>query len=147
MIGKNIGELCRGIRFEMGKMSRDKGARGERELFDLLSEHLGFVVRRNVDQARAGGADGVEIPGWAIEVKRRESLSLPSWWRQTVEQAIASGRKPILFYRRNGERWQAVIEDDHSGIGMLVDPKDSALPLGRRRDFDSALSLISEGLR
>lgn len=131
----------------MSKRSRDKGARGERELFELLSEHLGFVVRRNVDQARAGGADGIEIPGWAVEVKRRESLSVPAWWRQTVRQAQASGRKPMLFYRRNGEKWQAVIEDDHTGLGALVDPKDHSLPLGRKCDFDAALKIISETLR
>lgn len=93
----------------VGKMSRTKGAAAERELFKLLSDELGFVVRRNVDQARAGGADGVEVPGIAIEVKRREALSIPAWWRQTCKQAQDSKRLPILFYRQSRKPWSVVI--------------------------------------
>lgn len=40
----------------MTAMQRRKGASGERELFALLSDLLGYVVRRNIGQARAGGA-------------------------------------------------------------------------------------------
>ncbi len=94
----------------MGSMQRSKGQRGERELFALLSDRLGFVVRRNVDQARNGGADGMEIEGWAVEVKRCETLALKKWWEQAVKQAEAVKRKPVLFYRQNGKGWRAVID-------------------------------------
>ena len=93
----------------MSKRSKDKGAAGERELFHKLSDELGFVVRRNVDQARAGGADGMDIPGFAVECKRCESLSRPAWWRQAVEQGEKVKREPILFYRRNHTPWRAML--------------------------------------
>ena len=47
----------------MSAMQRSKGQRGERELFGLLSDQLGFIVQRNIDQARAGGADCIQVPG------------------------------------------------------------------------------------
>jgi len=93
----------------MGKAQRDKGARGERELFEKLSEELGFIVRRNVDQARSGGADGMDIPGFAVECKRCERLARPSWWRQALAQAEIVKREPILFYRRSHEPWRAML--------------------------------------
>ncbi len=90
---------------QLGKYKRSKGAAAERELFGLLSEHLGFVVRRNVDQARNGGADGIEIPGWAIEVKRQEQWE-SRWWIQALEQAEESGRMPALCYRASRQPWR-----------------------------------------
>lgn len=118
----------------MSKRSRSKGQRGERELFALLSDELGFIVRRNVDQARSGGADGLEVPGLAIEVKRRESLSVPTWWAQTCEQARLLGRLPILFYRRNKEPWRCVI------------PKGKQDWAEHRTDFQSGLAWVRENM-
>jgi hypothetical protein len=88
---------------------------GERELCRLLSEELGVVVRRNVDQARSGGADCLELRGFAIECKRKEQLSRPAWWAQAVEQGGKCGNEPIVFYRRNGEPWQALIRTVDGG--------------------------------
>ncbi len=91
----------------MGASQRMKGQRGERELFGLLSEHLGFVVRRNVDQARKGGADGIEIPGWAIEVKRHETGFRSEWWEQARDQAWKDcGKMPALCYRASRQPWR-----------------------------------------
>lgn len=93
----------------MSAANRTKGQRAEREVCAMLSEELGIKVQRNVDQARAGGADCVEIRGFAIEVKRREALSRPSWWAQTVKQADALGLEPLLLYRRSREPWRAML--------------------------------------
>lgn len=93
----------------MSASQRTKGAAAEREICKLLSDELGVTVRRNVDQARSGGADCVEIRGFAIEVKRREALSRPSWWAQTVKQADALGLEPLLLYRRSREPWRAML--------------------------------------
>lgn len=90
----------------MSRKSRDKGQRAERELCAMLEAELGVRVRRNVDQAREGGADCVEVWGFVIEVKRREALSRPAWWRQAVAQAQGKG-EPMLFYRRSREPWAA----------------------------------------
>ena len=92
----------------MSAMQRRKGQSGERELFALLSDELGFTVRRNVDQARQGGADGLDIPGWAVEAKRQETLSIPAWWAQAERQA--EGRRPVLFYRVSRKPWRAVLD-------------------------------------
>lgn len=90
----------------MSKMSRTKGQRGEREFFGLLSEELGTCVRRNVDQARNGGADGIEVPGWAIEVKRVESGFQSAWWEQAQSQAEVMHRCPALAYRASRQPWR-----------------------------------------
>lgn len=93
----------------MSASQRRKGAAGERELFRLLSDELGFVVRRNVDQARAGGADCVELPGFSVECKRHERLALPAWWRQAVRQGQAMQAEPIVWFRQSRQPWRALI--------------------------------------
>lgn len=98
-----------------GKHSRSKGQRSERELFAKLSDELGFVVTRNVDQARLGGADSLELPGFAPEIKRHERLSRPAWWRQAVRQGIRHGAEPIVWYRRNRDEWRALVRTVDGG--------------------------------
>ena len=92
----------------MSAFQRNKGQRGERELFGMLSDELGFVVQRNIDQTRAGGADCLEIPGWAVECKRCETLNINAWWAQAEEQA--GNQIPILFYRQSRQPWKAVVD-------------------------------------
>lgn len=100
-----------------GKMSRDKGQRGEREFACLIQEWSAPVIalvgnaeaielRRNLMQSREGGHDLVGIPWLAVEVKRQENLALPAWWRQTVEQAERVGAIPFLAYRQNRCPWR-----------------------------------------
>ena len=71
--------------------SRTKGARGEREVLKLLGEELGIDLQRNLVQTREGGADCLCVRGFAIEIKRQERLSRPTWWRQACEQAARVG--------------------------------------------------------
>lgn len=91
----------------MSAAQRNKGAAGERELFRLLARDLGVDIKRNLSQTRGGGADSLDLPHIAIEVKRQERLALTAWWRQTVEQA--GMRVPILFYRASRQPWRAVV--------------------------------------
>ena len=90
----------------MSASQRNKGQRGERELFGILSDLLGTSVRRNVDQARNGGADGLDVPGWAIECKRVESGFRGEWWSQAIDQAQRAGRRPALAYRASRQPWR-----------------------------------------
>ena len=92
-----------------GAGSRNKGATAEREVLKLLGAELGLVLQRNITQTRGGGADCLEVKGWAIEVKRVEQLSRPAWWRQACDQAIRVGAQPMLLYRRSREPWTAWI--------------------------------------
>lgn len=93
----------------MSVMQRNKGAAGERELFGLLSYELGFIVRRGLGAARDGGADSLDVPGWAIECKRCETWS-NSFWKQATAQAHASGSKPVLFWRQSRKPWAVIVD-------------------------------------
>lgn len=99
----------------MSASQRRKGAAGERELFRLLSDELGFVVTRNVDQARKGGADCITLPGFSPEVKRQERLCLPAWWRQAVRQGQAMQAEPIVWFRQSRQPWRALIAKADGG--------------------------------
>ena len=110
----------------MGLSQRRKGAAAERELCDLLSDELGFKVSRNLDQVRAGGADILCVPQFAIEIKRREALSRPAWWAQAVRQALREGVEPMVFYRRSREPWRALIQKQ-AGADPIYVSFDTAL--------------------
>lgn len=99
-------------------MARNKGANGERELARLLSDELGFEVKRTLGQARDGGAD-IQIGRFVIEVKRQERLAIEQWCQQveaavtTISNLDESGELrepvPVVVFRRNGEPWRAVV--------------------------------------
>lgn len=93
-----------------GRTSRNKGAAAERELATMLSDQLGFAVKRKLGQARDGG-DDITIGKYRIEVKRREALRLDEWCKQ-VEAASGAGDVPVLAYRRNGQPWRVVVPID-----------------------------------
>ena len=106
----------------MSAMSRNKGAAAEREVLKLLGDELGVLLQRNITQTRGGGADCLEVQGFAIEVKRCESLSRPKWWAQACRQAVGIG-EPMLLYRRNREQWKAFIHTTGGKYreGSLID--------------------------
>lgn len=94
-----------------------KGQRGERELCSLLSEKLGIDLAWNLGQSRSGGAD-IELPGYAIEVKRGERL-LSKWIDQAIRQA-GNDRIPVLAWRQNGKPWRVLILTDLDGLAREV---------------------------
>jgi hypothetical protein len=87
----------------MGKRSRTKGARGEREVVELLRA-IFEAVRRGAAQSRKGSdaADVEGSPYW-IEVKIGQRPNILA----AMEQACADtdGRPPVVFTRRDGETW------------------------------------------
>lgn len=89
----------------MGKGSRDKGKRGEREVAEILRAE-GFVAKRDgrLDVDLVHNVKSVHF-----EVKRREKLSLPTWHDQAAQDA-SHGEEPIVVYRRNGEPWRASVD-------------------------------------
>ncbi len=90
-----------------GRGARNKGAAGERELAGILSDQLGFVVKRKLGQAR-DGEDDIQVGKFRIEVKRRERVSIDDWCKQ-VEACIQPGEIPVVAYRRNGQPWRVVL--------------------------------------
>lgn len=91
----------------MGKASRDKGKRGERELASKLREY-GFDARRGV-QYRGGSdsPDVIGLDGVHIEVKRVERLSLYDALSQSKGEAGA-GEMPVVMHRRNNCEWVVI---------------------------------------
>jgi len=112
----------------MGKMQRNKGANGEREVLALLSERLGVTLSRNLSQTRNGGADCVELGRIRLEVKRQERLNITAWWKQAEEQSLLlvtnvtnnnTGERliPALAYRQSRKPWTFIL--DASDIPIL----------------------------
>jgi hypothetical protein len=99
-----------------GRMARNKGARGENELSKILTDELGFEVKRKLGQARDGG-DDIQIGKYRIEVKRREALRLDDWCQQ-IEACCDPKEVPVVAYRR---QWAALESGSAHG---LVDQAD-----------------------
>lgn len=90
----------------MGKPSREKGKRGERELAGILRDY-GYDAKRGVQYH--GGPDSPDVVGLKgvhIEVKRTEKLSLYDALAQSKHDA--GGDMPIVIHRRNACEWVVI---------------------------------------
>jgi len=90
-----------------GRMARNKGARGENELAGILTDELGFVVKRKLGQAQ-DGADDIEVGPFRIEVKRRETLAVMQWVKQ-IKACTPADQIPVVAFRQNGQEWRVVL--------------------------------------
>lgn len=111
----------------MGKMQRSKGQVGEREVAKKFKDDLGVDAKRNLQQTQNGGYDLAGIPFFAVEVKRHETLSIGTWWKQALKQGQAMERMPLLIYRRNREQWWCVMTID-SVKGILAPTEMMLVP-------------------
>ena len=84
----------------MGKLSRNKGKRYERELANYLSDN-GFPSRRG--QQFSGGGDSPDVISeefpFHIEAKRTERLMLYDAMTQSIRDAGA--KPPCVIHRKN----------------------------------------------
>lgn len=98
----------------MGKMSRDKGKRGELELVHRLQD-LGFPGVHRAQQycGSATSADVLGLPGIHPECKRTEALRLYEAMAQAVRDSEGTTDLPAVFHRRSKQPWLVVmrIED------------------------------------
>lgn len=89
----------------MGKASRSKGKRGEREFAELLESH-------GIDYSRE--QDGRDQPcdfrflNTRTEVRRRETLSLKAWSNE-IEAKTPPDEIAVVAYRTNGEPWRVAL--------------------------------------
>ena len=84
--------------------SRQKGARGERELSSKLKEY-GYNTRRGQQYCGANGdADVIGLPGVHIECKRVERLNLYDAIAQAKHDA-REGETPTVFQRKDRSEW------------------------------------------
>lgn len=84
--------------------SRAKGARGERELSNLLKQY-GYSTRRGQQYCGSNGdADVVGLPNIHIECKRVEHLNLYA----AMEQAKSDAKEfetPVVMHRKDRKEW------------------------------------------
>jgi len=107
----------------MGKASRDKGQRGEREVCKYLSQWLNLDVTRELGASRDGGCDiivQIDNLTYFFEVKLYRKVTqnlVHKWWLQAWKQAQL-GEKiqglldviPILVYRQSHwKEWEVVV--------------------------------------
>ena len=84
--------------------SRAKGARGERELANLLKEY-GYECRRGQQFCGANGdADVVGLPHIHIECKRVEKLNIEKAMAQSARDA-RDGEVPVVMHRKDRHPW------------------------------------------
>jgi len=92
----------------MSAFQRRKGAGFEREVANYLTDNLGFVVRRQLGQARDGG-DDIRIHRYRIECKRRQSIAVMSWLEQCKAACSLATDVPIVVARADGEEAIAIL--------------------------------------
>ncbi len=89
----------------MGKSQQRKGADGERELTDKLSEY-GFSVARGGSQTYGTVPDLIGLNGIHIECKRCERLNLQAAMEQSIRDSEKFGDgMPAVFHRKNRKPW------------------------------------------
>lgn len=87
--------------------SKQKGARGERELSKKLQE-FGYMTRRSVQyngKAEEGQADVIGLPHIHAEVKRVERLNIYDAIDQAKRDTKNGAELPTVFHRKNNCEW------------------------------------------
>lgn len=87
-------------------MSRDKGARFEREVARLFKD-WGYNAERSAQHCGKTGQapDVIGVPGIHIECKHVERMSLYDWYNQAKNDAEASGtgNLPTVIHKQNNK--------------------------------------------
>ena len=91
--------------------SKQKGARGERELSSKLKEY-GYNTRRGQQYCGANGdADVIGLAGIHIECKRVERLNIYDAISQAKSDA-KEGELPTVFHRKDRSEWLVTMTFD-----------------------------------
>lgn len=92
--------------------SKQKGARGERELSSKLKEY-GYNTRRGQQYCGANGdADVIGLVGIHIECKRVERLNIYDAISQAKSDA-KEGELPTVFHRKDRSEWLVTMTFDN----------------------------------
>ena len=100
----------------MSKMSRDKGARYEREIAGVFTDY-GFVAERRLGQERDSGHDMNLLIPVHVECKRRQRVAINEWWEQ-AQRSCTAGETPVVVTRGDHSRNLAVL-DLHDYLTLL----------------------------
>jgi Holliday junction resolvase len=93
----------------MGKInSKDKGARGERELANKLKEYGYCESRRGQQYNGLEGEDVLGLPGVHVECKRVETLNIDKAFEQSCDDAKGD-QIPVVMHRKNHKPWKVTL--------------------------------------
>lgn len=91
--------------------SKQKGARGEREIAHILQER-GYDARRGQQFCGANGdPDVIGLPGVHVEVKRVEKLNIEEAMNQSKVDARPQ-EIPVVFHKRSRKDWLCTLKLD-----------------------------------
>lgn len=93
----------------MGKMSRDKGAVGEREFIQRHLLPYWPEAKRNLDQFGDDTRDCIVLNGVHWQIKRTETLRLYDAVKQAETEAAPTDL-PVVAFRRNHQPWRVVVD-------------------------------------
>ena len=88
----------------MGKInSKQKGARFERQIANLLKEYGHCNARRTAQYCGNTGdaSDVVGLPGIHIECKHQEKMMLYDWMAQAIRDSKGTPDMPIVVHKKN----------------------------------------------
>lgn len=109
----------------MGKASRDKGKRRERQLRDLLRS-WGLCARRGQQHSgEIGNPDVIceNTPDILWESKGREATAFYVWLAEARRMAEAKAKLPIVAYKKNNCPWFFVL-DEEAMRHLLIEHSD-----------------------
>lgn len=86
-----------------GRSNRNRGAAFERKIAKMLTDELGFVVRRNASQARGGAIEGpdIQVGHFGIECKSRDAIAVYPWLEKAEIDSV--GSVPVVVARADGK--------------------------------------------
>lgn len=88
--------------------SKKKGAKGERELANILKDY-GYNCRRGQQYNGLDGEDVVGLSGIHVECKRVERLDLYGAMYQAKKDS-KNNQLPAVFHRKNRYNWLVTME-------------------------------------
>jgi hypothetical protein len=97
----------------VSRTERAKGARGERELVQMLREHGWPDAARTSDGNRQHGRGDIRNgpANVHLESKRQETTSIWAWIGQATDEA-PDGCIPVVAFRRSRSSWMACLPLD-----------------------------------
>jgi Holliday junction resolvase len=95
-----------------GAFSRSKGARGEREIVQMLKDNLGGDYSRNLKQYQQSQEGDISqlVGPYLLEVKNCASITnIKAWWQQSKMAAAKVGAIPCLAYKIPRKGWRFMV--------------------------------------
>ncbi|QQO39139.1 hypothetical protein SPHG1_18 [Salmonella phage SPHG1] len=65
----------------------------ERKMAKKFNSSFGLTVERNLQQS-----DDLGVPFFSVELKKHNTKSIGTWWRQCAASAKAQNKMPVLIY-------------------------------------------------